>query len=128
MLSILLSLNACSSKTCTLVGGIPMVSVDTSALTIDDPATTEVCLDDRCVAMGDAEVLGPEPDGSITVIDVKGDESERTIVVRTIDGEVLAGPSVVEIPTIYPNGEGCPGEALQGRFSVGADGEIEASS
>lgn len=116
---------ACSSamhRVCSPDEVIPAVFVDAAALAVAEPKTVEVCLDRQCVSFGDTSFGVPSEDESLTVLPVLGDHSERTILVRTRLGEVLAGPSRVEIPTVDA---GCPGAGLQGHFVVTDDGKIE---
>lgn len=121
---VVLCLSGCSERACTLVAAVPMVVVDTSALEIGDPDMVEVCLDEVCALVSESPLRERFSDLQETMIAVTGDESQRTLVVRAIDGEVLAGPQRVDIPTVYPNGEGCDGEALQGRYLVDAAGSF----
>ncbi|MGB5755983.1 MAG: hypothetical protein WBM50_03635 [Acidimicrobiales bacterium] len=120
----LLLLAACESRSCTLVAPVSGVVVDTADYPIDRTDEVEVCLDDRCVPLYEIEVTSLGHGGSGTVIRVEGDARERTIVIRSHSGQVLAGPAVVDLALFQPNGEGCPGVALQGRFRVDADGVI----
>lgn len=119
-------LTGCGSRNCTLVDPTPGVVVDTADYPIDRPEEVEVCLDDRCVPLYEIEeqALILTRNGLETAIRVGGDDRERTIVIRSLSGQVLAGPAVVDLTLVQPNGEGCPGKALQGRFRVDADGLI----
>lgn len=105
-------------RECSPDQAVPAVFVDTALLALDEPQNVLVCLDDECSELG----FGAGRDDSVTEVRVDGDQIQRTIVVRTLAGEVIAGPSRIEIPVVE---EGCPGEALQGSFVVSENGEIE---
>lgn len=116
---------ACSSATHRVCSpgeeAVPVVFVDAAALAIAKPETVQVCLDRECRPFGDTHLSGTPESESTTVLAVL-DLSERTILIETRLGAVLAGPSMVEIPIV---GAGCPGAALQGRFVVTDGGKIE---
>lgn len=122
-------LTGCGSLNCTLLSPASGVVVDTADYPIDRPEEVEICLDDRCVPLYEIEqpTLDLTRGGSETVISVEGDDRERTIVIRLLSGQILAGPATVDLKLVQPNGEGCPGEALQGMFRVDADGVIDLS-
>ncbi|MCP4967943.1 MAG: hypothetical protein GY926_22250 [bacterium] len=117
-------LNACQSGFCTLVAGVPGVVVDTADLRIGDPDEVEVCVNNRCLPLYEIEEPSLGHGESETVIRIEGDARERTIVIRERSGQILAGPAVIDLELFEPNGEGCPGSALQGHFRVSADGVI----
>ncbi len=115
------ALVACSLpgfRQCSPDQAVPAAFIDTGLFAIDDPDRTLVCLDVDCSPLGQ----GAGRDGTVTEVPVIGDRIQRSIVIRTVDGVVLAGPTVVELPVLEV---GCPGEALQGHYVVSETGEID---
>lgn len=116
-----LTLAACTlqgQQGCSPDQAIPAAFVDTALLFPDEPDRVVVCLDDECSSLG----FGGGPNSTVTEVRADGDRIQRTIVVRTLDGVVLAGPTLVELRVVE---EGCPGEALQGSFFVSQEGKIK---
>lgn len=91
------------------------------------PENVEVCLDERCIPLYTVEHFGGGlgQDG-YTSFKIDDSADSFSLVLRTLDGEVLAGPADVEAKTVYPNGKGCAPELLVARVIVQGDGTVEA--
>jgi hypothetical protein len=113
-----------STQVCTLVGGIPHLTIDFSFVEAGDPASMELCVDDQCQLVDDVVDGAPSRIGRL---DLVGDDPTRELILRDLDGTVLAGPTQVTVPEVFPNGEGCGDAILTGSFVVTPSGEFEPS-